>query len=69
VAQTVAKQKQTKNLKFQDENTKEEMVCGPRGFGGLQSRFQRAACNLHFTIPTTMVITIEKDLPKCSMIG
>jgi hypothetical protein len=36
VAQTVAKQKQTKNLRFRDENTKEEMIYGPRGsHGGL----------------------------------
>ncbi len=59
MAQTIAKQKLTKNINFQDENTKEETVYAPRGsHGGLQSRFHRAARNLHFMKPTTMVITM-----------
>jgi hypothetical protein len=43
VAQTIAKKKKTKTLRFQDEKTKEETIYAPRGnHGGLQEGYQMA---------------------------
>jgi len=60
----VAKQKQTKNLRFQNENTKEETIYAPRGsHGGLQSGFQKQLSNMKLTtLMTNMNINDWKDL-------
>jgi hypothetical protein len=46
----VAKQKQTKTLRFQNEDTKEKTIHAQEGSrGGLQGEFQRSTHKLHFT--------------------
>jgi hypothetical protein len=55
----VAKKKQTKTFRFQDEEVEEEKVYAPRGsHGGVQEGYQRVARNLHFTRPHTIMTTM-----------
>jgi hypothetical protein len=55
----VAKQKQTKALRFQDEEIEEDKVYAPRNsYGGVQEGYQRVARNLDFTRPHTTMTTM-----------